>query len=140
MGHEGINPFRIFSECQLCARQCTSTRDIIISTDTSVCLDLYFCVHTCVFTVVDKHIRVCVWSAFPYVYLQVCVFCVHEYNSVPKCVGKYDSTVLGWTTWVLILAPVLISHVAVGNLQSGVPQFSYLSNGDNVCCPLSGML
>ena len=52
MGHGGIDSFRIFSECLLCARQCSSTRDIIISIDTAVCLDLYFCVHTHVFTVV----------------------------------------------------------------------------------------
>lgn len=72
MGHEGINPFRIFSECLLCARQCTSTRDIIISTDTSVCLDLYFCAHNCL-TVVDKHVCLCLECFSLCVFAGVCL-------------------------------------------------------------------
>lgn len=36
----------------------------------------------------DKYMYVWVWSACPYVYLQVRVFsCACEYNRVPQCVG-----------------------------------------------------
>ena len=60
MRPEGIDSFRIFPECLLYARQCAGTRDVIINLDTSVCLYLHFCVQTCVFTVADKHMHVCV--------------------------------------------------------------------------------